>query len=209
MCFGPLGKFKSYFSIVSKRAVYHREWILSLLLPLEHSRAEKNKTSYTAAASPQPHKIALPDQPTPPSPFLKTSSPCFCLSLPFLSFCLSLSVFVAVAPLVLRMTLLAPLLPRFTKPVFPTSCLWPPLLSGVFTAGPIMKGAQHTQRKPQSGPGDPRHTAHSPSSTRISHSEQSGSHGSVYVLQPYPSPPLAFCPNPSAAPRCRRIPDLH
>lgn len=165
---------------------------------MEHGSADKNTTSYTAVASPQPHEIALLDRPAPPSPFLKTRSPCFCLSPLSRHF-----VYPCLSPLVLKMTLEAPLL---QPPLLPPCCLWPPLLSSMFTGGPIMKGAQQTQRKPQSGPGDPRLTPHNPSCSRISHSEQSGSHGSVYVLQPYPSPLPAFSLNPSVASLRRSCP---
>lgn len=73
MCFGPLGKFKSYFSIVFALRGQYITVNESCHFYYQWSTAAQIKTRLhilPPRLSPQPHKIALPDRPAPPSPFL-------------------------------------------------------------------------------------------------------------------------------------------
>lgn len=195
--FGPLGKFKSYFSIVSPLRGQYITVNESCHFYYQWSRAGQIKTRLHILPPRLPSLTKQPCLISPPLPPRVPQNPVplflFIHPFPVLLFILVCLLCCDSAPI--ENDTAAPFPPR--EPVFPTSRPLPPPPSlppffAVFTGGPVMKGSQQTQRKPRSGPGEPRHTAHSPSSSRISHSEQSGSHGSVYVLQPYPSPLPGF-----------------
>lgn len=178
---------------------------------MEHGSTDKNKTSYTATASPRPHKIASLDRAPPlplpdPPPLVFVYS---CLSLLFVYPCLS-------SPLVQKMTLQRSPSPYPSPPATPhtqththtsaTTHPSPSLPSFLPVAPsysqsvcycvrywrPYYERARRRQIQPQASPGDPRLTAHNPSGFRIStvccwvHTDQPVSSSRINLLSRLP-----------------------
>jgi len=204
MCWSPLGKFNSYFSIVStlrgqyitvnESCQFYYQWstdpqIKQAFIYPHISPVSQNSLAWSACYSRRPPR---PPFPRPPGPCFSPPSTFFLSLRVCLQRCSSTCIddHTAAAP------------HTSTPPPFPSSLPVAPSPPRRVYWRPDNERARQRQRQPQANPGGPCLTAHTPSSSRIStvcclvHTDQAVSSSRIPLLRRLP---VLIPPRPSDA----------